>query len=89
VTVIDGNAKKHGTVEVANAYLQFLYSPQGQALSAKHFYRPQQPEHAAKEDLARFAELELFTVRDEFGGWESAHKKHFADGGLFDSIYEK
>jgi sulfate/thiosulfate-binding protein len=89
VAVVDANAKKHGTVEVANAYLQFLYSPEGQALAAKHYYRPQNPEHAAKEDLARFTELELFTVRDEFGDWEAAHKKHFAEGGLFDAIYQK
>ena len=89
VAVIDRNAQKHGTLEVANAYLQFLYSPQGQALAAKHYYRPQQTEHAAQEDLDRFSELELFTVRDEFGGLEQAHSKHFADGGLFDSIYQK
>lgn len=89
VTVVDANAEKHGTLEVANAYLQFLYTPEGQALAAKHYYRPQDRESADPAHLARFAELELFTVRDEFGDWEQAHKKHFADGGLFDSMYQK
>jgi sulfate/thiosulfate transport system substrate-binding protein len=88
VTVVDKNAASHGALEVANAYLQHLYTPDGQRLAAKHYYRPQQPEHADPEDLSRFAELELFSVRDEFGGWQEAQRKHFADGGEFDSIYQ-
>jgi sulfate/thiosulfate-binding protein len=88
VAVVDKNAEAHGALEVANAYLQGLYAPEGQKLAAKHFYRPQSPEHADKADLERFAELELFSVDDEFGGWQEAQKKHFADGGVFDAIYQ-
>lgn len=88
VAVVDKNAAANNALEAANAYLQGLYSPEGQRLAAKHFYRPQSPEHADKADLARFAEIELFSVDDEFGGWGAAQAKHFADGGLFDSIYQ-
>lgn len=88
VTLLDKNAEARGTTEVANAYLQYLYSPEGQRLAAKHYYRPQQPEHADPADLERFPKLELFTVQDDFGGWQEAQKKHFADGGVFDSIYQ-
>lgn len=88
VTVVDKNAARHGALEVANAYLQHLYSPEGQRLAAKHYYRPHQPEQAAPADLERFTELELFSVYDKFGGWQEAQRKHFADGGVFDSIYQ-
>lgn len=88
VAVVDRNANAHGAIDVANAYLQGLYAPEGQRLVAKHYFRPQSPEHAAAEDLARFAKLELFEVEDVFGGWQAAQAKHFADGGVFDSIYE-
>lgn len=88
VAVVDQNAAERGTLEVANAYLQYLYAPEGQRLAAKHYYRPQQPEHADPADIQRFPQLELFTVQDEFGGWQEAQRKHFADGGLFDSIYQ-
>ncbi len=88
VTVVDRNAAAHDALDVANAYLQHLYSPEGQRIAAKHYYRPQQPEEADPDDLARFSELELFSVHDEFGGWQEAQKKHFADGGVFDSIYQ-
>lgn len=88
VTVIDRNAASHGALDVANAYLQHLYSPEGQRIAAKHYYRPQQRDEADPKDVARFADLELFTVTDEFGGWQEAQKKHFADGGVFDSIYQ-
>ncbi len=87
VTVVDKNAASHGALKVANAYLQYLYAPKGQRLAAKHYYRPQQPEHADSADINRFPELELFSVYDEFGGWQEAQRKHFADGGVFDSIY--
>ncbi len=87
VTLNDKVASKHATTEVAKAYLEYLYSPTGQRLVAKHYYRPVSPEYADKADLARFPEVELFTIDDVFGGWQNAQKTHFADGGLFDQIY--
>lgn len=87
VTLVDGNARKHGTTEVAKAYLEYLYSPVGQKIAAKHYYRPVSPEHAAPEDLKRFPELDLVTVDQAFGGWQAAQKAHFAEGGVFDQIY--
>ena len=87
VTVVDGNAEKHGTEEVAKAYLEYLYTPFAQKLVAKHYYRPVSPEFADEEDLNRFPELTLFTVDDAFGGWQNAQKTHFLDGGVFDQIY--
>ncbi|MFU8790383.1 MAG: sulfate ABC transporter substrate-binding protein [Methylobacter sp.] len=87
VTVVDKVAKKTGNLDLAEAYLQYLYSPVGQRLAAKHFYRPSQPEHANPEDLKRFPTLELFTVDEGFGGWAKAQKDHFDDGGYFDQIY--
>ncbi|NOT13475.1 MAG: sulfate ABC transporter substrate-binding protein [Methylococcaceae bacterium] len=87
VTVVDKIVKKNGTQDLAEAYLQYLYSPVGQKLAAKHFYRPYQPEHANPEDLKRFPKLELFTVDKQFGGWHKAQKEHFDDGGTFDQIY--
>lgn len=86
VTLVDANAAKHGTTEVAKAYLEYLYSPVGQKLAAKHYYRPVSPEHADPADLARFPKLELATVA-EFGGWQQAQKTHFAEGGVFDQIF--
>ncbi|MBW6512784.1 MAG: sulfate ABC transporter substrate-binding protein [Desulfuromonadaceae bacterium] len=87
VTVVDKVAKKHGTFEVAKAYLEYLYSPVGQKLAAKHYYRPVAPEHADPADIARFPKVNLFTVDELFGGWQKAQKTHFADGGTFDQIY--
>lgn len=87
VTLVDVFADKHGTRKVAEAYLQWLYSPTGQRLAAKHYYRPVMPEHADPADLARFPELQLVTIDDVFGGWQAAQKKHFDDGGIFDQIY--
>jgi sulfate/thiosulfate transport system substrate-binding protein len=86
VTLVDHVVDQHGTREVAEAYLEYLYSPTGQALAAKHYYRPTAPEHADPADLARFPEVELITVDDVFGGWQEAQKRHFADGGVFDQI---
>ena len=86
VAVLDKVVKKNGTQDLAEAYLQYLYSPVGQKLAAKHFYRPYQPEHANPEDLKRFPKLELFTVNDKFGGWQKAQETHFADDGIFDQI---
>ncbi len=84
---MDKNAKKHGTEEVAKAYLEYLYSPVGQALAAKHFYRPIYPEHADPKDLARFVDVQLVKIDEVFGGWQKAQKLHFEDGGIFDQIY--
>ncbi|MGZ8190242.1 MAG: sulfate ABC transporter substrate-binding protein [Methylococcaceae bacterium] len=86
VAVVDKIVKKNGTQDLAEAYLQYLYSPVGQKLAAKHYYRPYQPEHANPEDLKRFPKLELFTVNDKFGGWQKAQETHFADDGIFDQI---
>lgn len=87
VAVVDGNVDAKGTRKAAEAYVAFLYSPAGQALAAKHFYRPSKPELASAEDLARFPKIELFGI-DRFGGWAVAQKEHFGDGGVFDQIYK-
>ncbi len=87
VTVVDKVAQKHGTTEVAKAYLEYLFSPVGQKLAARHYYRPVAPEHADPADVARFPKVNLFTVDEVFGGWQNAQKTHFADGGTFDQIY--
>lgn len=89
VTVVDKNAAAHGAQEAAQAYLEYLYSPAGQRLAAKHFYRPSLEQHADPEDLKRFKEVALFDVDDVFGGWSEAQAKHFNDGGLFDVIQEE
>jgi sulfate/thiosulfate transport system substrate-binding protein len=86
VTLVDQVVDDHGTREVAEAYLEYLYSPTGQALVAKHYYRPVAPEHADPADLERFPEVELITVDEVFGGWQEAQRRHFADGGIFDQI---
>jgi sulfate/thiosulfate transport system substrate-binding protein len=86
VTLVDHVVDQHGTRAVAEAYLEYLYSPTGQALAARHYYRPVAPEHADPADLERFAEVELITVDEVFGGWQEAQRRHFADGGVFDQI---
>jgi sulfate transport system substrate-binding protein len=88
VAVVDKVAKKKGTEEVAKAYLEHLYSEEGQEIIARHFYRPRNPAVAAKY-AKTFPKVELFTVDDVFGGWAKAQKTHFADGGVFDQIYVK
>ncbi|NOU20932.1 MAG: sulfate ABC transporter substrate-binding protein [Methyloglobulus sp.] len=87
VAVVDKVVKKNGTQDLAEAYLQYLYSPVGQKLAAKHYYRPYQLQYADPADLKRFPKLELFTVVDKFGGWAKAQKEHFDDDGIFDQIY--
>jgi sulfate transport system substrate-binding protein len=87
VTVVDKVAKKRGTLEVAQAYLQFLYSDEGQELAAKHYYRPRNKAVATKY-AATFPRINLFTIDEMFGGWTRAQATHFADGGVFDQIYE-
>lgn len=86
VALVDGNVDRHGTREVAEAYLEYLYSPEGQRLAARHYYRPRQPEYAAAADIARFPKVELVTIQQAFGSWEKAQSEHFADGGVFDQI---
>lgn len=88
VTVVDKVVDKRGTRDLAEAYLEYLYSPVGQRLAAKHFYRPYQPEHADSVDLKRFPAVSLFTVEAVFGGWQKAQADHFNDGGVFDQIYK-
>ncbi len=85
VAVVDVIAKKHGTQEIAKAYLDFLYTEEGQEIIAKHYYRPRSETVAAKY-ADRFPKVELVTVSD-FGGWTAVQKKHFSDGGVFDKIY--
>ncbi len=87
VTVVDKYAKKHGTLAIANAYLQYLYSPEGQDIAGKHYYRPTDPKIAAKY-AKQFAPVKLFTIKD-FGGWSAAQAAHFSDDGIFDQIYTK
>ena len=87
VAVVEKVAKKKGNLEVARAYLEFLYATEGQEIAAKHFYRPRLEAVAAKY-AATFPKLELFTIDQAFGGWTEAQKKHFADGGIFDQIYQ-
>jgi sulfate/thiosulfate-binding protein len=86
VAVVDKVVERRGTRAAAEAYLQFLYSPQGQELAAKHHYRPRNQDVAAKYS-GTFASVTLFTIDEAFGGWETAHKTHFAYGGTFDQIY--
>jgi sulfate/thiosulfate-binding protein len=85
VTVVDKVALRKGTREVADAYLKYLYSPEGQEIIARHFYRPRDPGVAAKY-ASRFPQLKLITIAD-FGGWAKAQATHFGEGGLFDQIY--
>lgn len=85
VAVVEDVARKHGTTEVATEYLKYLYSKEGQEIIGKNFYRPTDPEIAAKY-ANQFKPVALATV-DQLGGWETAQKKHFADGGIFDQIY--
>ena len=86
VTVVDKFAKKHGNYELAKAYLEYLYSPEAQEIIARNYYRPSDPAVVAKYS-AQFPKLELFSIDKVFGGWPTAQKKHFADGGTFDQIY--
>lgn len=87
VTLVDQIVDRHGTREVAEAYLEYLYTPAGQQLAAKHYYRPVSAEGVDPEDLARFPDLDLFTIDELFGGWQQAQATHFAEGGTFDQIY--
>jgi sulfate transport system substrate-binding protein len=87
VAVVDKVVDKRGTRAVAEAYLKYLYSAEGQQIAAKHYYRPV-VEPYAKQYAAQFPAIKLFTIDDVAGGWTKAQKAHFADGGLFDQIYQ-
>jgi sulfate/thiosulfate transport system substrate-binding protein len=87
VAVVDQVVDRRGTRPVAEAYLQFLYSAEGQEIAGKNFYRPRSESVAAKF-ANQFTKVNLFTIDEVFGGWQKAQKAHFADGGLFDQIYQ-
>jgi sulfate transport system substrate-binding protein len=88
VAVVDKVVDKKGTRKVAEAYINYLYSENGQEIAAKNFYRPRNKAIFEKYK-SQFPELKLFTIDDAFGGWTKAQKEHFADGGTFDQIYQK
>jgi sulfate/thiosulfate transport system substrate-binding protein len=87
VAVVDKVVDRNGTRAVAEAYLQYLYSPEGQEIAAKHHYRPRDQAVSAKY-ASSFAKVKLFTVDEVFGSWQNAHKTHFADGAMFDRLYK-
>ena len=87
MTVVDKVVKKRGTEAVAKAYLDYLYSDEGQDIAGRNFYRPRSEKAAAKYAHV-FQKLNLFTIDEVFGGWQKAQKTHFSDGGLFDQIYK-
>ncbi|WP_333679020.1 sulfate ABC transporter substrate-binding protein [Dyella sp.] len=87
VAVVDTVAARHGTQKIAQAYLQFLYSPEGQEIAAKHFFRPRLAAVAAKY-AAQFPAVKTFTIGEQFGDWRKAQATYFADGGVFDTILE-
>lgn len=90
VAVVDANVDAKGTRKVAEAYLAYLYAPEGQRLAAEHYYRPYQMQYADPEDAARFPEVKLVTIDDPiFGGWGKVQPEHFGDGGAFDQIYRR
>jgi sulfate transport system substrate-binding protein len=87
VAVVDQVTDRKGTADVARAYLEYLYSDEGQDIAGRNFYRPRNEKIAAKYANV-FPKLDLFTIEDAFGGWTKAQKTHFADGGIFDQIYK-
>jgi sulfate transport system substrate-binding protein len=86
VAVVDKNVDKKGTRTLATAYLEYLASPEGQEIAAKHYFRPRDPKVAQKYASA-FPKVRLFTIDEVFGGWRKAQKEHFADGGFYDQIF--
>lgn len=87
VSIVDRNVDKHGTRKIAQAYLEYLYTPEAQEIAAKNFYRPRLESVAAKYK-DQFTKLKLFTIEEAFGGWTKAQATHFADNGVFDQIYK-
>ncbi|CAK7261360.1 sulfate ABC transporter substrate-binding protein [Shinella yambaruensis] len=89
VTVVDGNVDAKGTRKQAEAYLEYLYSDEGQNIAAKHYYRPSKRDVVAPELLKQLPDIKLVTIDDPiFGGWVKAQPEHFGDGGVFDQIYK-
>lgn len=86
VAVVDAVVDRRGTRDIAEAYVRFLYSPEGQEIAAQNYFRPRSPE-VMKRYEARFPALQLVTITDAFGGWKAAQARHFDDGGVFDQIY--
>jgi sulfate transport system substrate-binding protein len=86
VAVVDTVVDRRGTRQVAEAYLQYLYTEAGQDIAAKHYFRPRN-QQVLERHRDQFARTETFTIADVFGGWDAAHEKHFADGGVFDRVY--
>lgn len=87
VALVDKVADRKGTRTVAQAYLEYLYSPEGQEIAARHYFRPRSPE-VLKKYAAQFPTLQLFTLAEIAGNWQKAQARHFADGGIFDQIYQ-
>ncbi|MBF0486027.1 MAG: sulfate ABC transporter substrate-binding protein [Candidatus Omnitrophica bacterium] len=87
IALVDGNVDRHATRKVAQAYLEYLYSPEGQEIAAKNYYRPRLKAVADKY-VSQFQKVELITIDEVFGGWQKAQKTHFADQGTFDQIYQ-
>lgn len=87
VAIIDQVVDQKGTREVAEAYLDYLYTDEGQEIAAEHYYRPRNTE-ILEEYREFFPKVELFTIEEKFGSWEEAQETHFTDGGLFDEIYQ-
>ncbi|MSQ44964.1 MAG: sulfate ABC transporter substrate-binding protein [Nitrosomonadaceae bacterium] len=88
VAIVDKVVDKRGTRDLAEAYLQYLYSEEGQEIAAKNFYRPSN-QKVAEKYAKQFPAITLFRIDEAFGGWKNAHKIHFSDGGTFDQIYQK
>jgi len=88
VAVVDGNANAHGTMAAATAYLEYLYSKEGQEIIARSHFRPRDPDVLARY-ATRFPSVRLLTVDGDFGGWKAAHQRHFADGGTFDVLQRR
>ena len=87
IALVDKVVEKHGTRQVAQAYLEWLWSPEGQDIAGRNFYRPRLGPVFAKYE-ANFFKIKLFSVNEVFGGWKEAERTHFADGGVFDQIYK-
>ena len=87
VAVVDKVVDRRGTRAAAQAYLEFLYTEEGQEIAAKNYYRPRL-KTAAEKYAGQFTKVTLFTIDEVFGGWQKAQKTHFADGGIFDQIYQ-
>ena len=88
VAIVDKNVDRHGTRKAAQAYLDFLYTPEGQTLAAKHHFRPANPQGVPAALLAPFPQVKTVTVDSAFGGWKKAQATHFADGAFFDQLYK-